>query len=126
MFESLAHFGFGIDAEAVGDAVDVIEVGNNLNRVEDIAVAQPVFAKRVEILSPDSGRRARQQLGEFAERFLPRQEFCSVVIVFDMFGQPRVTGFRTEILPVSLDSVKAMIGPGHDSPEHLALRPGQA
>lgn len=124
--EGLPHLGFGVDAQAVGDAVDVVEIGNHLDRVEDVAVAQPVFAQRIEVLGPDGGRRARQKLREFAERLLAWREPDPPVIVLDVFGPLRVAGFGTEILPVSFDSIKTVVRPGDHRAEHLALRPRQA
>ena len=35
----VVHFGFGVNAQGVGDAVDVVEIGDHLDGVEDIAIA---------------------------------------------------------------------------------------
>ena len=43
------HFRFGIDAEGVGDAVDVVEIGDNFNGVQDVAVAQALLPQRIEV-----------------------------------------------------------------------------
>lgn len=123
--EGLPHLGLGIDPEGVGDAIDVVEIGDHLDRVQDVAVAQPVLAQGVEVLAPDGGGRAGQKLGEFAERLLARRKFRPPVIVLDVFGQLRVGGFRTEILPVGFDSIKAVVGPGDHRAKHLALGAGE-
>ena len=43
------HIRFGIDAQGVGDAIDIVEVGNDLDRIEDVPVAQSVLAQRVQV-----------------------------------------------------------------------------
>lgn len=36
--EHLTHFGFRIDAQGIGNTVDVVEIGDDLDGVEDVAV----------------------------------------------------------------------------------------
>src|SRR5205807_8427811 len=43
--ERLAHLRFGIDSQGVGDAVDIVEVGDHFDRVQDIPVGEPVLAQ---------------------------------------------------------------------------------
>src|SRR5438094_5611455 len=108
--ERLAHLRFGIDSQSVGDAVDVVEVGDHLDHVEDIAVGEPVPAQGLEVLRADGGRSARHKLGEFRKRLLVRREFGELIFLFTLFGQLSVFRFPTEILSVRLDSIEAMVG----------------
>jgi hypothetical protein len=43
--------------------------------------------------------------------------------VLDVFGQLCVAAFRTEILPVSFDSIEAVVRPGDDHGQQFTLRP---
>ncbi len=42
--ERFLHLGFGVDSQSVGDAVDVIEIGNDFDRVQDVSVGEAVLA----------------------------------------------------------------------------------
>ena len=115
----ILHFRFRINAQRVGDAVDVIEIGNDLDGVEDVAVGQAVFAQLVHVPFPHRGGFARHELGEFPERPFARRKFGARVIVLDVLGQRGVAGFLTEILPVRFDSIKAVIRPGNYGPQQF-------
>src|ERR1051326_5981124 len=66
-FKCRAHFRFRVDAQGVGHAIDVIEIGDNFHGVQDIAVAEAVFAKSVNMLLADRGGSARDELGELCQ-----------------------------------------------------------
>ncbi len=120
---SPAHFGLGVNAEGVRDAVDVIEISNRLDGIEDVAVAQAMPAKRVDVLFADASRCARHKVGEFCQRLAARGQPGPEIIVLDVFSQLRVAAFRTEILPVSFDSIEAVVRPGDDHSQQFTLRP---
>ena len=121
--EGFPHFGFGVDAEGVGDAIDVIEIGDHFNRVQNVAVGELVFAQGFQVLRANRGGRARNEFGKFAERLLAGRQFRELVVVLDVLGQLGILRFLTEILSVRFDSIETMIGPGNDRGQHLALGP---
>lgn len=43
------HAGFEVDAQAVGDAVDVVEVGDDLDGVVDGAVVEAVLSENLDV-----------------------------------------------------------------------------
>ncbi len=118
---SLLHFWLRINAEGVRDAIDVVEVGDDLHSVDNIAIAQAVGAQSIQVGGPYIGRRARHFLGELAQSALPRRKRRAAVVLLDLFSQFRVAGFLTEILSVRLDSIEASVDPGNDRGQHLAL-----
>jgi hypothetical protein len=120
--EGLPHLGFRVDAQGVGDAVDVVEIGDHFDRVENVAVGQLVFAQSLQVLRSNRGWRPRHQFGKLAERLLAGRQFGELVVVLDMLGQLGILRFLTEILSVRFDSVETMVGPGNDRRQHLALR----
>jgi len=122
-FVGLLHFGFGVDAQGIGNAVDVIEVGDDFDRVENVAVAQAVLAQRLKVSCLQCPGSARHQLRESAQSLLARGEVGAIVIVLDVFGQLYIVRFGTEILPVSFDSIEAVVGPGSHGGQHLTLGP---
>jgi hypothetical protein len=69
---------------------------------------------------------AGDEFCELGERFLARRELSAQIAVLDVFGQLGVTGFGTEILPESLDSIEAIVGPGNHRAQHFPLRTRQA
>jgi len=123
--EGRAHFGFGVDAEGVGDAIDVIEIGDDFDGVQDVAVAEAVFAKGIDVLLADGVGSARHEVGEFGQGFAAGRQFCMYVVVLDVFGQLGVAAFDTEILSVSLDSIETVVGPGDHDGQQFALAPGK-
>ena len=124
--ERLPHLGFGIDSQGVGDAVDIVEVGDHFDRVQDVAVGEPVFAQGLEVLWADGRGSACHQLSELAQRLLARRELGELIIPFDLLGQVGVLRFPTEILSVRLDSIETVVGPGDHRRQHFALGPRQA
>jgi len=125
VFVGLAHFGFGVDAQGVGHAIDVIEKGDNFDGVQNVAVAEAVFAKSVNVLLANGGGSARDELGEFCQGLAAGRKPGAPIVEFDLFGQPCIAAFRTEILPVSFDSIKAVIGPGDDHGQQFAFGAGK-
>ena len=68
--QGLFHFGLRVDAEGVGDAIDVIEVRDHLDGVQDVAVAEAMQAQGFDVLLPDRRRRPRHPLGKLGEALL--------------------------------------------------------
>ena len=124
--ERLPHLGLGIDSQGVGDAVDIVEVGDHFDRVQDVPVGEPVLAQGLEVLRANGRGSACHQLSEFAQRLLARRELGELIIPFDLLGQAGVLRFPTEILSVRLDSIETVVGPGDYRSQHLALGPRQA
>jgi hypothetical protein len=124
-FERRAHFGFRVDAQRVGDAVDVVEIGDDFRGVQDVAVTQAMLAKGIDILFADGGGSARDEVGEFCQSFAARRQIGLEIVVLGVLGQFLVAAFYTEILPVSFRSIEAVVGPGDDDGQQLAFGAGQ-
>ncbi len=124
--ERCAHFGFGIDAEGVGDAVDVIEIGDDLDGVQEVAVAEAVLAQGIDVLLADGARCSRDEIGESRQGFAAWGESCLKIVVLHMLGQLRIAAFYTEILSVSFDSIETVVGPGDNDGQQFALGPGKS
>ena len=105
------HFGLRVNAQCVGDAVNVIEIGNYFDGVKDIAVSEVMFAQCREVLRPQGGGGAREEFGKFAQRALTRRKLGATVVVFHVLGMFSVFCLVTEILPVRFDSIETVIGP---------------
>ena len=115
------HFRFRIDAQGISNAIDVVEIGGHFHGVQDVAIRKPLFAHRLNILIAHGGGMAGDEFRELGERFLARRKLGAQIVVLDVFGQFCVTGFDTEILPVSFDSIEAVVGPGNDDGQQLAF-----
>ncbi len=70
--EGAPHFGFRLDPERVGDAVDVIEIADHFHGVEDVAVGEAVLAQGRDIPAPDFGGPPGHQFREFRQCFFAR------------------------------------------------------
>ena len=113
------HFRLRVNTQGVGDPIDVVEVGNDLHGVQDVAVGESVFPQGFYIRGADGSGRARHLHGEPAQRLLPGGKPGAAVIMLDALGQLFLPCFPTEILPVRFDSIKALVGPGDHRGQHF-------
>jgi hypothetical protein len=67
-----------LHAEPVGDAVDVVVVGDDLVRVDDRGVVEAVRAQPLEVCLEALGGSERQLAGVLEQRGEPRPEFLDV------------------------------------------------
>jgi hypothetical protein len=64
----LLHLRLGIHSQGVRNAVDVVELGDHLHRVEDPLLRDPSIPERLQVLGAHRGRGAGELLGELAQR----------------------------------------------------------
>jgi hypothetical protein len=69
----------------------------------------------------DGCGRARHLRGKPAQRLLPGGKLGQAVIMLNVLSQLFVPCFPTEILPVRLDSIKAVVSPGDNRSQHFAF-----
>jgi hypothetical protein len=119
------HSLFQINAQPVGDAVDVVEERNDLRRVVDRAVGQPHRSQPINVGLGDGPRRAGQLDRVVAQRPIDRIEWCGGVIFLNRVYVPLILDLSPEVIRVGLDSVVTVVGTRNDDGEHLTLRSGQ-
>ena len=119
--EGLAHFRFRVNAQGIGNSIDVVEVGNDLDCVQDVAVRESKFAQAFHFSAAHRSGRARHPHGELAQRLLTGGKFRPTVIVLDVLGQLLVSCFLAEILPVRFDSIEAVVSLGDNRGQHFAF-----
>ena len=127
--------GFQVDAEAVGDAVDVVEVGDGLHRVVDGAVVEAVRAQGLDVRLGDAGGRAGEFLRQFAQGAVCRAEGGGApvggdksdeAVGFFLIGNAEIPGdLGTEVVGVRARSVDAVVGGGDDGGDHFPLAAGE-
>ncbi len=125
-FVGLLHFGLGVNAQGIGNPVDVVEIRDDFDGVENVAVAQAVLAQRLKMPRLQCPRSARHHLRKSAQSLLARSKVGAIVVVLDVFGQLRIVRFSTEILPVSFDSIETVVGPGSHCGQHFTFGPRKA
>lgn len=121
----LFHAGLKINAETVGDAVDVVKERNDLGRIADGAIRKPGGAQPLHVRSLNPRRRARELHRMIAERPIDRRELGRRVVALDSLNPIGVVDLSTEVEGVCLRSVMATVGFGNDDRHHLALRTRQ-
>ena len=126
VLEGFMHFRLGVDAERVGHTIDVVEIGNDFDRIQDIAVGEPVSAQGVPIRPPDLGGLAGKLLRKITESTLARRKTCAAIVAFDLFDPFGITGFLTEILSVRLNSIKTAVHTGDHRGQQFAFGARQA
>ena len=105
----------------MGDSIDVVEVGNDLDGVQDVTVRESTFAQAFHIPAAARSGRTRHPHGELAKGLLAGGKFRPAVIMLDVLGQLFVPCFLTEILSVRLDSIETVVGLGDDCGQHFAF-----
>ena len=116
---------FGLDADPVGDAVDVIEKSDHLDRIVDARVAPALASKVVGVSRRDRSRLVRELYCEVAQRPDPRLDIRFPVVVRCVRGKLVWNALGTEVVGMRLDSVVAVVRPGDDDGEELAVGAGQ-
>ena len=110
---------FVVDAEAVGDAVDVVEVADHLHRDRDRRVVKAVATERLDVLFRDAARGEGELDRVVAQGAVGRVEFSLPIVMNQLLGQRMVPGLPTEVLCVRERSVIALVDIAHDGREHL-------
>jgi hypothetical protein len=112
---------FGLDADSLGDPVDVVEEGDHLDRIVDACVAPAVASKAVGVSRRDRTRLVRELDCEVAQRPDPRLDIRFPVVVRGVRGKLVWGALGTEVVGMRLDSVMAVVRPGDDDGEELAV-----
>ena len=84
-------------------------------------VRESIFAQGFHIPPAHRSGGTCHTHGELAQRLLAGGKFRPAVIMLDVFGQLFIPCFLTEILPVCLDSIEAVVGLGDNRGQHFAF-----
>lgn len=114
-----------LDADSLGDPVDVVEEGDHLDRVVDAGVAPAVASKALGVSVGDRSGRVRELHCEVAQGSDPRLDIRCPVVVRGVLGKLVWGALGTEVVGMRLDSVVAVVRPGDDDGEELAVCAGQ-
>ena len=114
-------FGLGTDPDALGDAVDVVEVRDHLDRIVDGGVVPAVPAQLVGVGGSDAGRRAGELDRIVAQSADRGGEIGQAVVVRRLVGERLVCALCTEVVCVRADSVVAVVLARDDDGEQLTL-----
>lgn len=120
-----SHFRFKIDAEAIGDAVDVVEKRYDLRGVVDRTVREPERSETVDIRLRDGGGRLGQLDGVVAERAIELGQLRLRIIGLDPPNPFIIVDLSPEVFRMGLDSVITIVRLRYDDCEHLTLRTRQ-
>ncbi len=94
------HPGLRVDAEAVGNPVDVVEISDDLDGDGDLLLREAELAKSVEVTLPHVPRPDGQLGGEIAQGSILLNQGGGSVIVDQPVGDFGLIGLRTEVLGV--------------------------
>jgi len=92
--------GLVLDADGLGDPVDVVEVGDDLDRVVDRGVIPPRVAHAGDVLLAYGGGLVRQEHGEIAECTDPGLELRLPVVVGGVLRELVCCALGTEVVGV--------------------------
>lgn len=120
------HVLFQVHAERVRDAIDVIEISDDMDEDEQVLIREPLRAQSLEVLATCPVRVTRQPLCELHKRAATWAELGFGWVLLYLPSQLGIPTLLTEILPVSFGSVVASVRPGDHGRHHLALASRQA
>lgn len=99
----------------------VIEQRDDLGGVVDFFVGAAGGAEGPDVRFCCAFRMAGQLHGVITERPFLGVQFCAAIILLDLRGESGIVRGGTEILPVGFQSIEAVVGPGRNGGERLAL-----
>ena len=102
----------------------MVEIADDVNEHEDILVGQTVLSQRIQIFTACLLRRFGELDRKVDDRALARRQLGGGRIVLDSLDELVILGNSTEILPVCLGSVVAVVDLGNDRRRHLTLGAG--
>jgi hypothetical protein len=101
--------GLVLDADRIGNTVDVVEVGDHLDCVVDRGVAQALGAQPLDVGGTDRGRPKRELDGEVAKGALLRTEIGLAVVVSRVLCELFRGALGTEVVAMRANSVVAVV-----------------
>jgi len=121
VFDTGLHPVLGINSQSIGDAVDVIEVADDLSSHCDLLVSESCLAQHCYVRFVHLPRRQSQFDRVVAEHSVFEPKFCSAIVVDELLRNSVVSGLPTEVLCVRQSSVIAVVNVADDRSQHLAL-----
>ena len=118
--------GLQLDAETLGQAVDVVEVGDDLDDLEDRLVIQSGIPKNLAVPRGHSRRGACEGRSKVNDRSIGGRERIRPFASRELLDEGIVTGETEKDLSVVLQSVVAAVLAGDDRRDHLATDPREA
>src|SRR6185312_6703587 len=112
-----------VDAHHIRDPVDVVEVGDHLERIVDRRVAPALRAHGIDVCAHDLRRLERHLDGEVAQAAHARLEVRLPVVVSGVLRQLVGCARGTEVVCVRANSVVAIVRARNDDRKQLALCP---
>jgi hypothetical protein len=113
--------GLVVDADGVRDAVHVVEVRHDLNRVVNRGIAPTEAAQAFDVVRPGGGWRMRDLDREVAERADVRLQVGLPIVVGGVLRQFVRGALGTEVVGVRANSVVTVVGARNHDREELSL-----
>ena len=118
------HCGLGEQAQAIGDAVGVIEVGALVVGVQDVEVVEALRAECVDVASGHFAGRQRQLVDVLRQRSIWRRQGL-VLVVIEGADQFFAVGEPTQLRPGQRRAVRREVQDRGQIADQKTLRSGQ-
>ncbi len=118
---AVGPFRLVVDPDSVGDARDVVEVRDDLDRIADRCVVESLRPKGVDVRRIHLGCDVRQLHGEVAESTLAWREVGLPIVVRCVLREICFCALGTEVVGMSPRSVVAALLGGRDRRKQLTL-----
>ena len=116
------HPRFRCDTQGIGNAIDVVEVADNLGSQRDLFVRIPDVSQCHDIIFSHITGRQCEFHGEITKSSLSRSQFGQSVVERDLLGRFSVVGLLTEVPGMRQRSVVAVVDITDDRRQQFAGR----
>ncbi len=117
----LVHEIFERDAQAIGQAIDVGEVADDLVDVENVALREARYLERLDVITCHGSRRACELFGIGQHGELPAGQACLAPIGGQLLNQGGIFDEPEQTCPVMHQSIVTAIERRNNHGDHLAL-----
>lgn len=118
---SSSHTGLEVHAQPLGDAIDVIEIRNNLRGVANGLIGELQLVEFVDVLLRYVRRNSRELRRVIAKRAIGIAQFGPGIVRLDLPDPLIAVDLSPEVPRMGLRSVMASVDLGDDHGEHFAL-----
>lgn len=92
------HFFLGVDTKSVGNAIDIVEITDDLCGDSDLLIIESRSTKRGQMMFRETGGGECQSDGVVAQRPVSVTQIGPAIVKHQLFSQFGISGLQTEVV----------------------------
>lgn len=113
------HVHFRVDTEPVGNAVDVVEITDDLRRDRNLGIIESQVPQCIQVRRRHISWSSGQLDGVVTEGPVGLAQFCRAEVKDQLLGELQISRLQTEVVCMGESSVVAVVDVAHDGGKHL-------